>query len=311
MTARIEEVRAGWTKFWFEPQPTSSLALFRIGFGLVCMWWLVTLIPNLEAFFGPTGVLPAAPDGPRGSWGVLDLWNSAVAVALLFVVTLSAAAALTVGLGTRVAAFVLWIGIVSFEQRNGLVLNSGDALLRNLAFFCVLAPSGESLSMDRLRKAPRQFWEFPARAPWALRLIQCQISIGYLAAVWHKSGGAGWRDGTAVSYALRVQDLQRFPVPEWVTHTVTVTELLTYGTLATELAIAILVWNRAARPWVLALGVLLHVSIDLTIMVGFFSAAMLAAYLSFVPPETASARILTARDTVRDRWRRTRVPEDR
>jgi hypothetical protein len=144
--------------------------------------------------------------------------------------------------------------------------------------------------------APDRFWEFPARAPWALRLIQIQLSLGYLSAVWHKAGNDLWRDGSAVSYALRMQDIHRAPTPGFITHSGAITELLTFGTLALELGLAILVWNRAARPWVLALGMSLHMMIDLNILVGFFSYAMLVAYLSFVPPDTAAARLLATRD---------------
>lgn len=77
-------------------------------------------------------------------------------------------------------------------------------------------------------------------------------------------------------------------------------ELLTYGTLVLELSLAIFVWHRVLRPWVLTLGVTLHVAIDFSLVIGFFSMTILAAYLAFVPPETASRRI----QALRDRWTR-------
>jgi hypothetical protein len=295
----FDRVIAAWQRFWFEPQETSTLAIFRIAFGLVALGWTATLGPNLAAFYGPHGVVPhQLPDGP-GAWGVLDIWHGWVAVVVLFAVTLTAAAALTVGMFSRLAAALLWIGIVSFEHRNFLVSNSGDGLVRNLAFFCVLSPSGESLSIDRLFKTRERFWEFPERAPWALRLIQLQISIGYLTAVWDKSGNALWRAGTGVSYSLRIQDIHRFATPSFITHSVVITELFTYGTLVTELSLAILIWNKTLRPWVLPAGVLLHLSIDFWVLVGFFSYAMFCGYIAFTPPETASRWILATRDRLR------------
>ena len=60
----------------------------------------------------------------------------------------------------------------------------------------------------------------------------------------------------------------------------------TWGTLAVELAIGLLVWNRNLRPWVLAAGVVMHTMIMATIAVGFFSLAMFAMYLAFVPSQT-------------------------
>jgi hypothetical protein len=69
--------------------------------------------------------------------------------------------------------------------------------------------------------------------------------------------------------------------------------LLTYGTLATEVAIGVLVWNRALRPYVLTLGVVMHLCIDIALRVGFFSYGLLVLYLAFLPPEAVSARLTT------------------
>jgi len=301
MTNPLSDFGAAWQRFWFAPQPTSTLALFRIGFGVLATAWTATLAPNLFSLYGPDGVLPEPPDGASGSWSVLDWWPSSTTVLILFVVTLVAAICVTFGLFSRVAAAVLLIGIISFEQRNLPATNSGDGLVRNLALFCALSPCGAALSVDRWLRFRDRFWEFPARAPWALRLVQIQVSVGYLTAVWDKAGDAKWRDGTAVAYALRIEDIHRLPTPAFITHSVVLTELLTYGTLVLELSLAVLVWNRALRPWVLLLGITLHLGIDASIMVGFFSYAMLCAYIAFVPHETATRLVLRGRDWSRRR----------
>jgi hypothetical protein len=285
-----------WNRFWFEPQETSSLALIRIAFGLVATAWTATQGPNLFAFYGRDGILPSSSGS--GSWGLLDLSDDPGFLVGVFVATLLASVALTLGLFTRLAAVVVWAGVMSFEHRNGLVTNAGDGLVRNLAFLCVLAPCGDALSLDRLRHDRAHFWEFPARAPWALRLIQIQVSVGYLSAFWAKSGDPLWRGGTAVTYSERISDIHRLPIPDAVVDSVLVANLLTYGTLAVELSLGLLIWNRTLRPWILLAGIGLHLSIDFSIMVGFFSLAMITAYLSFVPPGTASRFVLL----VRDRW---------
>lgn len=310
MSPPFARLAAGWNRFWFKPQETSTLAIFRIAFGLVALGWTATQGPNLAAFYGPHGILPhEIPDGP-GAWGVLSVWHGQAAVDVLYVVTVTAAVALTLGAFSRFAAILVWIGIVSFQHRNFLVSNSGDGLVRNLAFFCALSPSGESLSVDRFLKCRERFWEFPARAPWALRLIQLQVSIGYLTAVWDKAGNPLWRNGTAVSYSLRIQDIHRFATPGFITHSVAVSELFTYGTLVSELALAILIWNKSLRPWVILVGVLLHLSIDVWILVGFFSYAMFCGYIVFTPPETASHGILAIRKRAQRIRRRSLVAEE-
>jgi hypothetical protein len=63
----------------------------------------------------------------------------------------------------------------------------------------------------------------------------------------------------------------------------------TWGALAVELSLGVLVWNRRLRLWVLLAGVLMHTSIMLTMAVGYFTPAMFVLYLVFVPPETVKA----------------------
>jgi hypothetical protein len=160
----------------------------------------------------------------------------------------------------------------------------------------MLAPSGAALSVDRWLAARPRFWEFPRRSLWPLRLIQVQVSLLYFFAVWAKLRGETWNDGTAVSYAFRIEDIERFPVPGFVTDSLVLVNLLTYGTLAVELALAILVWNGKLRPWVLLLGVGLHLGIDYAVRVGFFSYAALVAYIAFLPPETVRSWVYRLRD---------------
>lgn len=298
MIRPIAQLGAGWRRFWFEPRETSTLALFRIAFGLLATAWTLAFIPNLFDFFGPRGIEPGRPKVYPGEWGIFSAPASPTVVATVFLFLLVGCVALTLGLYTRVAAVIVWVGILSVENANTLIGNSGDGLIRNLAFLLMFAPSGAALSLDRRRKHRDRFWEFPARAPWALRLVQVQLSIGYLSAVWHKVQSELWREGTAVSYALRLEDISRFPTPGFITRSPVLVEAMTFGTLALELSLAILVWNRAARPWVMAAGVSMHLGIDYSILIGFFSLAMFVTYLSFVPAETATRYILAARDRV-------------
>ena len=80
-------------------------------------------------------------------------------------------------------------------------------------------------------------------------------------------------NGTAVSYASRVADMQRVPLPQWFVTNALAMNVMTWGVIAIELAVGILVWFPRLRPWVLSAGVLMHVIIDLYIQIGIFSYA--------------------------------------
>ena len=288
---------AGWERFFFEPATTSTLALVRIAFGLLTFAWGLALAPDLFTFFSDDGLLP--PEVLDQEWNLLAWFQGDTALVAVYGALLLSALCVALGLFSRLAALVLFVTLLSFERRNPLIYNSGDFVIQHLAFFLALAPSGAALSLDRWRRTRAGFWEFPPRAQWAIRLMQIQLSVIYLTSVWAKVRGETWNDGTAVSYALRLEDLERFPLPHFVVDTPLIANVLTYGALAIELGVAILIWNRRARPYAVVAGVALHLGIDYALEVGFFSYAMLILYLAFLPPETARAWVLAVRRRVR------------
>jgi hypothetical protein len=287
-----------WFGFWFTAQPATTLGLIRIAFGLLMVGWTFSLLPDLLNLFGRGGVVAAAPS-VHYTWGLLHVWSSDRAVFAVWLALLAGALALTVGWHSRLAALVVYVGVMSFERRNPFVFNSGDALLRIEALYLVLAPSGAALSLDRRRTAG-SFWSAQMRAPWVVRLMQVQLSVIYLATVREKLNGSTWPAGSAVSYSLRLTDLQNFPVPHWLVMNPLLMNLASWGTLASEVLIGMLVWNRVLRPWLLGVGVVLHLSILLTLAIAFFSFGMFILYLAFLPPEVAQRWV----DRVRARLRR-------
>jgi len=289
----MKAIARAWERFWFEPTSVATVAVVRIAFGFVAFGWTASLAPDLMSFFGRRGIIPVQPSN-RFWIGVLSPAAPDWAVYLAWGLLLVAAACLVIGYHSRLASVIVFIGILSFERRNPFIFNAGDVLVRNLAFYVMLAPTGVALSLDAWRRARDKLWEFPKRAPWAMRLIQIQLSVVYFATVWAKVRGNDWNDGTAVSYALRLTDLERFHVPSFISTNLTLSNLATFGTLALELSIAFFVWNRKIRPWVLAGGVAMHLAIALNIMIGFFTMAMFTAYLSFVPPETTERLLARA-----------------
>lgn len=283
-----------WNRFWFAPTATSTLAVVRVAYGSLLLAWSLSLAFDLAAFFSGRGLLPESPRA-GWNWSLLALFPSDGAVTALYAVLVASAVCVAIGFRTRLATVVALVAMLSFQRRTPFLFNGGDMLLRIIGLYLVLAPAGAALSVDRWRRHRHRFWEFPSRAPWALRLIQLQLSVVYLFTVWEKLRGKTWNDGTAVSYALRVDELVRFPVPSWLSESLLAANVLTFGTLAVEVALAFLVWNRRARPWVLAAGVLLHASIEVTMGLGFFSATLLVAYLAFVPADVMTARVLAVR----------------
>jgi hypothetical protein len=267
----------GWRRFFFEPEPVAPVILVRVAFGVIVVLWALSVLPDARAFFSDDGLRSAGAGGGL-RWSVFAIADGP-AVAIGAIVLLAVAGvALIAGRAPRVAALAVFVLITSLQRRNGAVFNAGDSLMRLIALYLALSPSGD----------PPQ----AQRAPWALRLMQLQLSAVYIGSVLEKLRGATWRDGTAMGIALRIDDLERFGAFRWIADHPAFVSVGTFGTLAVELAVGVGVWFPRARLPVIAAGIALHAGIALSMRVGFFSAAMLVLYLAFVPPAVAE-RALT------------------
>lgn len=280
-------------RLFVAPRPAWPLAIARIGLGLVVVAWTLSLIPDASTFFGDNPAFGPEVADERWSWTLpLDSPGAAwTALALLAV----AGVMICVGWHPTPWFLVAFVLLVAVERRNPLIINSGDLILRDLMLLMALTPSGAALSVDRWRAHGRDaLWTSPMVAPWGLRLVQAQVMVVYLTAFWFKRGDE-WAEGTAVSTALRLDDLARFPVPDLFVDHVLVVAALTWGTLAVEAALGTLLWVRRLRPILVPLGVALHLFIGTFLMVGFFSLTMICALMTFLDADAIDRRIARRR----------------
>lgn len=286
---------APWDRFLFEAQSTSPAALLRIGWGPLATVWALTFVPDVDPFL-TDGALRYERSLSSGSWNPLEWisWSGAPLTACILLIV--AGLATTVGYRTRLSSAVAVLCMIALQRSNGAILNSGDLMLRQIGIAVALAPAGLVLSADaaRQRRGGGHLSNgdpVPLRAPWALRLLQLEVALGYGLSCWAKLRGTTWHEGTALGLAMRIEDLQRFAAPEWLYDREVLINLATWGTLVFEGAFGFLVWSRRLRPWVLFTGVAFHLAIDVLFDVGFFSAAMWLSYLAFVPPHAADRAV--------------------
>lgn len=276
---------AGWSSWAFTPIDTAPMAALRIAVGLLTIGWTLSLLPDAATFLSTSGVQRGLPRYDSGAWAVQ--LGSPYAV---LTVLLAGGVALALGWRTRVASVVVAVLLLAVQRRDPWILNSGDLLLRELAFYVMLMPAGETWSLDARRRGAERL-----RAPWALRLVQLQISALYLFSVWAKVRGSDWNNGTAVGIALQLEDLQRFTVPAAVSTSLLVSAVLTYASLAVEASLAFGLWLPRLRYWVMAAGIGLHLGIEASLLIGWFSLAVISSYLAFVPPEHLRLAVARAR----------------
>ena len=285
----LAEWLAAWNEFWFTPSDPLPLAVIRIAAGMLFIWASIVWLADADAFFGAAGWMP-----PEEVWRMNDQpwqWSwyfaapSPGGVRALALVALVAAVLLTLGLFTRTAAIVSLAGLVSAANRAPLNVFGFDDVLGMLLIGLVVGPAGATLSIDSLlgrghgRAAPS------VAATIALRLIQVHLCVIYFFSGCGKLLGASWWEGTALWGAAANGQYRTLGLTWLAAHPLAV-NLITLATLFWEVSYPALVWPRLTRRLVLAMAVLVHLGIGLSMGMMEFGLAMIAANLAFVPAQT-------------------------
>jgi hypothetical protein len=100
--------------------------------------------------------------------------------------------------------------------------------------------------------------------------------------------GSLWHEGQGLYHALLAQHFQRiggWPTPDLLGAGLpyVLTQLGTYTTVVWELGFPVFLLWKPTRRLALGMGVLFHLGIGATLLVGIFSLVSLWGYLAFVP----------------------------
>ncbi len=281
---------AGWNRFLHAPIDARRFALVRIGFALLILIYMAVLYPDLEHWYGPTGLYPAEVDAEAAlpqQWSVLrwmpaDPEPAGIWLHGLFWLHIACTLMLLWGIATRVNALAVFVLLVSWQNRNPLILDGEDSVFRLVGFYLLLMPSGRAWSVDR--------WLFakdrdtcPLAPAWSLRLLQLQMVVIFVAAALFKLGGTAWLDGTALSYVVRLDDtFGRFQIPGLLFQIPLLVRLMTWTVVAVELFAPLFLWFRETRRWALLLIVLFHLSNEYAMCLFLFHWIMLVGWSTFL-----------------------------
>lgn len=307
-----------WDRFWFEPADAATLAMIRIFTGAMLLYTHLVWGLSLSHFFGQNGWLSSEfayryHDSPFGWSHLYWLDNSPTLLWIAHALALTVFAALMVGYHSRVASVLAFMLTVSYAHRAGGALFGLDQINAALAMYLVVGRCGDAFSIDRWlnnRKhtaAPDEQSRAtavdtlsganpPSANPpsanspsvstnIAIRLIQIHLCIVYLFAGCGKLLGESWWDGTALWGAFGNHEYQTLDMT-WLANSLVLVNILTHVTLFWEITYAALIWNRIARPIMLALAIPLHLGIAVCMGMVTFGLAMLIANLAFVDPQT-------------------------
>lgn len=284
-----KNILKAWDKFFFEERPTEGLALFRIVYMTMIFFYFLLDVGNVVDFYGPHAIISLETARREFPWvhaNLFFLFNVSYEFTYLLMAVYGLSIVCSIlGLFTRYSLLTALICMVSFQQRNIWLLSSSETLMRLILVYLVVSPCGHTLSVDAI--LGRKFVMFKQKRSWpiwSLRLIQIQISVVYLWTVWHKLKGNAWFDGSAVYFATRLENMSNFTIP-FIMDSKLILKLLTWGTLAIEIALATLVWIKEFRRPVIFAGLLFHLGIEWVMCIPFFEINMMILLMNFFTPE--------------------------
>ncbi|MFC9293162.1 HTTM domain-containing protein [Streptomyces sp. NPDC057011] len=115
-------------------------------------------------------------------------------------------------------------------------------------------------------------------------VIMAEVCLIYATAGWYKIQGSRWQDGTALYYPLGLDYFTPWPgLSGVVASSGTLVMLVSYGTVAVQVAFPFTLFNRRIKNVLLAVMMLEHAGIAVLLGLPFFSLAMIAADAVFLP----------------------------
>ncbi|MFJ2771480.1 HTTM domain-containing protein [Streptomyces sp. NPDC087300] len=118
----------------------------------------------------------------------------------------------------------------------------------------------------------------------ALLVIMVEACLIYATAGWYKIQGSRWQDGTAVYYPLNLDYFSPWPaLSDALSSSGVMLMLVTYGTVAVQVAFPFTLFNRRVKNVLLAAMILEHAVIAIVLGLPFFSLAMITADAVFLP----------------------------
>lgn len=266
---------------------TRSLALLRIGVGLVAFLSTMLQWPDAHLNYGVSGVMPA--EAMLGAWGKAHLWTLHLVfqagwwVHFLFFAAAACALLVTVGIWWRWSGFLLWLLLVSMSHRNPLVQNSGDGLLCMLLLWSLFLPCAEHFTLQKNKRTgqPRMVVGFASAA------IVLQFFYVYAVGALHKTGAAWRSDYTAVWDSLQLQSFST-PLGDWLAQFPDLCALLTIGVFWSELLVPVLLFVPYRVAWwrllAVAYSFALHAGMGSALYLKLFPLVGLVLALPLLPP---------------------------
>ncbi|MCP3142453.1 hypothetical protein [Pyxidicoccus xibeiensis] len=276
-----------------QPRFLMGASLFRICAGAAIIIQYLVNHAQRRVLFGPEGLWPwdtfATEMTHSANFSVYAWSRSLPWFEVCFHLGLLVSLLWLVGWHTRITTPLTWFFTWSLHQRFPGIWDGGDNIIHLVLVYAMFADVGAWFSLDEKRRATRPqpggaWGQFQAMLHnTALLAFAMQISLVYGVAGLYKVQGGAWQDGTAVYHAFRGGQFVWPGFTELIYGNAIVVTLLTYCTVAFQVAFPFLLFlNRYTRRVAVVLGLTFHLGIALFLGLITFSLFMASVDLALM-----------------------------
>lgn len=266
-----------------------SLALARVLLGILAFFDILRRIPEIEAFFSDGGILRRSVLIEEleltYKMSLLSMNGSYSFALILAFVGMIAAIFFTLGWRTRIANFLTWIVIISFQVRFPQASTTGgDMLLRIFLFWSFFLPMNAFYSVDRAasetKHEGKEYFSIFSSA-WII-----QIMLLYIMTFFYKWAPVYTKDFNAVYFILNL-DFMTTDFGKWLSHYPLAMKTLSIASYGLEGLGPLLLFIPYRRDLFRGAAVLsfwlFHLGIGATLHLGNFVPICLIIWVGLIP----------------------------
>jgi hypothetical protein len=269
-----------------------SLALYRFLIGFIIIVDSAYRMLDLTHFYTDVGLVPRSlflnEMAMPWSFSLLLANGSKEFAGIMFCLNILCGFLLMVGFKTRWAMVFAYVMNVSIHNRNWLINNGGDDILRAILFFSIFLPLNKCFSVDAALQKEKDELGDDHFSTWVLTFYLQAMVIYFIG--WVLKNHAIWRvDFTAVYYSSRL-DIFTTPLGLWLRQFSGLQKLTTLVTILLEWGAPIALFLSFAFGrfwWIQRLVIVIsmisfHVGIALTMWIGVFPYTCMVMWCVFL-----------------------------
>lgn len=264
-----------------------ALSLMRIAVAFVILLDLSIRVSDLEAFYANSGVAPLSMIFQH-KWNdyyfsfhtMSGLWQVQL---LLFIFAACCALLLLIGYRTKLFTFLSWLLLLSLHNRNVIILQGGDDLLRMMLFWGMFLPWGKHYSCDSL-------WSNEDKTDTRIATLATLAYVLQLTYLYTGSAllkGPEWHTKLDALYYVYSLDQIAYPHTQFLYFYPGLLKVLTAIAFWFEMLVPVLFFIPVRNNWFRIAAVILiigfHSFNSFSLLIGLFPAIGIVSSLGLLP----------------------------